>query len=53
MGGGLVATRAVLLQLKTIWRVATVLLGDVVALFALLAGESDLWAHITGLACHF
>ena len=49
----LVAPRAVLLQLKTIRRIATVLLRDVVALLAVLAGEGDLGANILRLASHF
>ena len=48
----LVAARAVLRQLETIRRVTTVLLGDVVALLALRAGQSDLGAYVLGLACH-
>lgn len=49
----LVAPRAVLLQLKTIRRIATVLLRDVVALLAVLAGKGDLGANILRLASHF
>ena len=49
----LVAPRTVLLQLKAIRRIATVLLRDVVALLALLAGEGDLGANILRLASHF
>ena len=48
----LAATRAVLLQFKTIRRVTTVLLGDVVALLALRACQSDLGANVLRLACH-
>ena len=48
----LVAARAVLRQLETIRRVTTVLLGDVVALLALRAGQSDLGANVLRLACH-
>ena len=48
----LVAARAVLRQFETIRRVTTVLLGDVVALLALRAGQSDLGANVLGLACH-
>ena len=48
----LVAARAVLRQLETIRRVTTVLLGDVVALLALRAGQSDLGANVGGLAGH-
>ena len=40
----LVAARAILRQFETIRRVTTVLLGDVVALLALRAGQSDLGA---------
>ena len=46
------ATWAELLQLKAIWIVTTILLGDVVTLFAINAGHSDLWADVRGLACH-
>ena len=46
------ATWAELLQLKAIWIVTTILLGDVVTLFALDTGHSDLWADIRALACH-
>jgi hypothetical protein len=46
------ATWAELLELKTVWIVAAVLLGDVVTLFALDASHSDLWADIRALACH-
>ena len=49
--GGL-ATRAELLELKTVWVVTTVLLGDVVALFAVDAGHGDLWTYVRTLACH-
>ena len=48
----LVAARAVLRQFETIRRVTTVLLGDVVALLALRAGQSDLGANVLRLACH-
>ena len=48
----LVAARAVLCQLETIRRVTTVLLGDVVALLALRACQSDLGANVLRLACH-
>ena len=48
----LAATRAELLQFKTIRRVTTVLLGDVVALLALRACQSDLGANVLRLACH-
>ena len=46
------ATWAELLEFKTVWVVTTILLGDVVTLFALDAGHSDLWADIRALACH-
>ena len=46
------ATWAELLELKAIWIVTTILLGDVVALFALDTGHSDLRADIRALACH-
>ena len=49
----LVAPRTVLLQLKAIRRIATVLLRDVVALLAVLAGKGDLGANILRLASHF
>ena len=46
------ATWAELLELKAIWVVTAVLLGDVVTLFALDTGHSDLRADIRALACH-
>lgn len=46
------ATWAELLEFKAIWVVTAVLLGDVVTLFALDAGHSDLRADIRALACH-
>ncbi len=46
------ATWAEFLELKTIWIVTAVLLGDVVTLFALDTGHSDLRADIRALACH-
>ena len=46
------ATWAELLQLKAIWIVTTILLGDVVTFFALDTGHSDLWADIRALTCH-
>ena len=52
MRSGLAATRAVLREFQTIRRVTTVLLGDVVALLALRAGQSDLGANVGGLAGH-
>lgn len=45
-------TWAELLHFKTIWIVTTILLGDVVALFAIYAGQSDFWANIRALAGH-
>ena len=47
-----VAASAVLLQLKTIRVVTPVLLGDVVTVLALLAGQGDLWPDISGLRGH-
>ena len=46
MDGGAIATRAVLLHLNPIRIVTTVLLGDVVTLFAIRAGQSDLGTNI-------
>src|SRR6187402_2609258 len=46
------AARAELLQLHAVGVVAPVLLGDVVALLALGAGERDLRANVAGLAGH-
>ena len=46
------ATWAELLHFKTVWIVTTVLLGDVVALFALYAGHGDLGADIRALTGH-
>lgn len=46
------AAWAELLHLKTVWVVTTILLGDVIALFALHAGHSDLRADIRALAGH-
>jgi hypothetical protein len=40
------ATRAELLQVKTIRIVTTVLLGDVVAFLALRAGQGDLGTNV-------
>ena len=42
MEGGSFATRAELLELKPVWIVATVLLGDVVAFLTVHAGHGDL-----------
>ena len=52
MRGRLAAARAELVEFQTIRRVTTVLLGDVVALLALRACESDLGANVLRLACH-
>ena len=46
------ATWAELLHLETIWIITTVLLGDVVTLFAIHAGHGDLGADIRALAGH-
>src|SRR3954470_16905162 len=48
----LAATRAELRQLHAVGVVASVLLGDVVALLAHGAGERDLRANVRGLAGH-
>jgi hypothetical protein len=50
--GGELATRTELLEFKAIWIVAAILLGDVVTLFALDTGHSDLRTYIRALACH-
>jgi len=52
MNASNLATWTELLELKTVWIVTTILLSDVVTLFALDAGHSDLWADIRALACH-
>lgn len=52
MRGRSVATRAELLQLKTIGVIPTVLLRDVVPLLALLARERDLRTDIARLGGH-
>lgn len=52
MNSGDLATRAELLELETVWIITSVLLRNVVTLFALDAGHSDLWADIRALACH-
>jgi hypothetical protein len=44
------AARAELLKLNAIWVVTTVLLGDVVALFALATGKSDFRSNVGSLA---
>ena len=46
------ATWAELLHFKTVWIVTTVLLRDVVALFAIYAGHGDLGADIRALTGH-
>ena len=46
------ASWAELLHLKTIWIVTTILLGDVVALFAFHAGHGDFGADIRAFAGH-
>ena len=46
------AARAELRQLEAVGVVATVLLGDVVALLAVHAGERDLGANVRALAGH-
>lgn len=52
MKGRSLATWAELLELKTVWVVTTVLLGNVVALFAINTGHGDFWANVRALACH-
>ena len=52
MKSGGLATWAELLKFHTIWIVATVLLSDVVAFFAVNACHSDLRADIRALAGH-
>jgi len=46
------ATRTELLKFHAIWIVAAILLGDVITLFAINAGHSDLGADIRALAGH-
>ena len=46
------ATWTELLKLHTVWIIATVLLRDVVALFAINAGHGDLWTYVRALTCH-
>ena len=53
MSRRLAAPRAVLLELETIRRGATVLAGDVIPLLALDTGERDLGADIRRLRSHF
>jgi len=50
--GVLAAAGAVLPEREPIGGVPTVLLGDVVALLALRASQSDLGANVAGLASH-
>ncbi len=52
MEGACLATWAELLHLEAIWIVTTILLRDVIALFTLHAGHSDLGADIRALAGH-
>ena len=52
MNGRELAAWAELLQLHAIWIVTTVLLGDVVAFFAIYARHGDLWPNIGALAGH-
>jgi len=49
---GCLATWAIFLELHTIWIVAAIFLGDVVALFAINACHRDLRADIRTLAGH-
>ena len=52
MEGRSLAAGAELLELKTVRVVTSVLLSDVVALFAINAGHGDLWTDVRALACH-
>ena len=52
MKSSCLTTWAVLLKFHTIWIVAAILPGDVVALFAVNACHGDLWADIRALAGH-
>jgi hypothetical protein len=52
VNSGDLATRAELLELEAVWIITAVLLSNVITLFALDAGHSDLWADIRTLACH-
>ncbi len=52
MRGVLYATWAELCKLQAIWVVATVLLSDVVAFFALHACKRDFWANVCALGSH-
>ena len=49
MQRGLAALGAELLHLETIGVITPILLGDVVAVFAVLARQSDLGANVAGL----
>jgi hypothetical protein len=49
---GCLATWTELLKFHAIWIVATILLSDVVALFAINAGHGDFRTNVRGLACH-
>ena len=46
MRGVLAATRAELVQFDAVWVVAAILLGDVVAFFAVSACKRDLWSDV-------
>ena len=52
MKSGSFATWAELLKFHAVWIVATILLCDVVALFAIYACHGDLWTNVRALACH-
>ena len=52
MKSGRLATWTVLLQFHTVRIVATVLLCNVIAFFAINAGHGDLWTNVRTLACH-
>lgn len=47
-----VAVRAILLELKAIRSITAILLRNIVAVFALLTSERNLWTYILRLACH-
>ena len=48
-----VATWAEFLDVQAIWIVATILFGDVIALFTFRARQSDLWTNIGAFARHW
>lgn len=52
MNASNLATWTELLELKTVWIVTTILLSDVVTLFAIHACHGDLWTNVRALTCH-